>query len=395
MKGKSLNRRLSSTKIRRQQHLLEVTVRADKARAMRFRAVASFICKTIMWVMLLGGAYFGGKELLRRFVWENPDYNLTDIRVSTGDLLQRDQILASAGIDEGMNIFKVDTKKARVALDALPQVERAEIELHFPNRVDITITERRPIAWVTQSANENPTVSANAWLIDARAAVMKPRQIVEQYRHLPHISGVTVEARTGPKVNTVEMESALKLIQLNSDNTRWQVRHIDLTKQWCMIVTDQNNARFTFGLDEVDGQLDRLFRYLKRAEDEQKEIDSINLMVAKFTPVTFRQSTALADDSSTSVDKSAEAEKARDREYLTGKSPAASSAKNAASTQRPGSTPKPGASSARTMQAQAGSKTQKTRTEAKPTPRPQNNSANSASSTNSASPLRKPFRQTN
>jgi POTRA domain, FtsQ-type len=250
----------------------------------------SFFCKTILWLMFLGGAYFGGRELLQRFVWENPDYFLTDIRVSNCELLQRDQILAAASIREGMNVFEVDTKAARAALDALPQVERAEIQRILPNRVDITITERRPIAWVTQSATENPTIAnTSAWLIDARGVVVKPRQIIEQYHHLPHISGVAVaNFAPGQRVKTVEMESALKLIQINADNTRWQVRHIDLGKQWCLIVTDQSNSRITFGLDAIDDQLSRLFRYLERAEAEQREIDTLNLMVVKYTPVTFR-----------------------------------------------------------------------------------------------------------
>lgn len=296
MKGKSLNKRLSSTKIRRQQHLLEVTVRADKARSMRLRAVTSFICKLVLWMLFLGGAYFGGNELLRRFVWENPDYFVTDIRVSNCDLLARDQILATASIREGMNVFEVDTKAARAALDALPQVERAEIQRVLPNRVEITITERRPIAWVTEGANENPTTSPNAWLIDARGVVVKPRQIIAEYHHLPHISGVAVtNFAPGQRVRTVEMESALKLIQINSDNVHWQVHHVDLTKQWCMIVTDQSQARITFGLDAVEDQLERLFRYLDRAEAEKREIDTINLMVVKYTPVTFRQ-TPIGDD---------------------------------------------------------------------------------------------------
>jgi cell division protein FtsQ len=291
MKGKSLNKRLSSTKVRRQQHLLEVTVRADKAREMRFRALTSFICKTILWMLFLGGTYFGGRELLRRFVWENPDYFVTDIRVSACELLARDQVLETASIREGMNVFEVDTKAARAALDALPQVERAEIQRILPNRVEITITERHPIAWVTQGANENPTASAGAWLIDARGVVVKPREIIAEYHHLPHISGVAVaNFAPGQRVQTVEMESALKLIQINSDNAHWQVRHVDLSKQWCMIITDQSHARITFGLDAIDDQLDRLFRYLDRAEAEQREIDTINLMVVKYTPVTFRAS---------------------------------------------------------------------------------------------------------
>lgn len=366
MKGKSLNKRLSSTKIRRQQHLLEVTVRADKARAMRFRAVTSFICKTILWVTFLGAAYFGGRELLRRFVWENPDYFLTDIRVSNCDLLARDQILATASIREGMNVFEVDTKAARAALDALPQVERAEIQRVLPNRVEITITERRPIAWITESANENPTTSANAWLIDARGVVVKPRQIIAEYHHLPHISGVGVSNfAPGQNVRTVEMESALKLIQINSENVHWQVRHVDLSKQWCMTVTDQGQARITFGLDSIDDQLERLFRYLDRAESEKREIETINLMVVKYTPVTFRQTAG-----------------AEDEQIDTTPHPAEHS-----NTVRPTpSTPKPDVPVARATPVTPVQQTSKPKTDTK---------ANSRSSRTSPASLRKPFRQNN
>jgi cell division protein FtsQ len=371
MKGKSLNKRLSSTKVRRQQHLLEVTVRADKARAMRLRAVTSFICKTMLWTMLLGGAYFGGRELLRRFVWENPDYFVTDIRVSACDLLARDQILETASIREGMNVFEVDTKAARAALDALPQVERAEIQRILPNRVEITITERHPIAWVTQGANENPTTSAGAWLIDARGVVVKPRQIIAEYHHLPHISGVAVaNFAPGQRVQTVEMESALKLIQINSDNAHWQVRHVDLSKQWCMIITDQSQARITFGLDAIDDQLDRLFRYLDRAEAEQREIDTINLMVVKYTPVTFRTPANGDDLHAESGTQPVDTLGFREREVA----PA-----------RPApSTPKADIPVARAMQVSPASRDSKSKTDTR---------TNSRSGRTAPPAIRKPFRQ--
>jgi cell division septal protein FtsQ len=156
MKGKSLNKRLSSTKIRKQQHLLEVTVRADKAKAMRMRAVASFIFKTILWTMLLGGAYFGGGELLRRFVWENPDYFLTDIRVSNCELLQRDQILAAASIREGMNVFELNTKVARAALDALRRSSVQRSSVFFRIASISPSPSGGPIAWVTQGREREP-----------------------------------------------------------------------------------------------------------------------------------------------------------------------------------------------------------------------------------------------
>lgn len=288
MKGKIRNQRLSSTRMRKQQHLLEVSVRADKARSIRNRTIIAVTCKTIFWLGLVLGAWFGGGEALRRYVWENPDFALTEIHVSTDGALQREQILQAGEVRAGVNIFKVDTDQVRAGIDKLPQVERAEIRLIRPNRIEITVTERRPVAWVTERAEEIPTASDKAWLIDARGVVMKTKRMIEEYYHLPHISGAQVtDFVPGQRINSVEMQAALEIVRLDTGGARWQPRNLDLSKGYCVIVTDQNHAKITFGLDDIEQQLDRLMRYLDRAEAEKKEIQTVNLLVRKNTPVTF------------------------------------------------------------------------------------------------------------
>jgi cell division septal protein FtsQ len=296
MKSKPRNQRISNSRARKQQHLLEVNVRAEKARSMRQRAILGWSLRLCFAALIIGGGWIGGQELLRRFVWENPDYLLTDVRVSTDGALQREQILQAAGIRTGVNIFTIDSKGARNGLDQLPQVERAEIQRVLPNRVDITIIERRPIAWVTEKQEENPTSNEKAWLIDARGVVMRSRRVLEEYFLLPHISGAPAgDYVAGQRINTVEMQAALELVRRTAEQTRWQPRNIDLSKGYCLIVTDQNHARITFGLDEIELQIDRLHRYLDRADMEKMEIQTVNLIVRKNTPITFH--TGEIDDS--------------------------------------------------------------------------------------------------
>jgi cell division septal protein FtsQ len=288
MKSKPRNERLSNAKVRKQQHLLEVTVRRDKAVSMRNRAVLAFVCKTFLAACLAIGAWIGGKELLRRFLWENPDYLLTDVRVASDGALTCKQILEAAQIVEGRNIFTFNLAKARAELDALPQIERAEIQRVLPSRIDITVTERKPIAWVTSTVEENPLTSKEAFLIDARGVVMRSKVLLPEYEHLPVISGVVLgNFAPGQRVNSFEMQAALDLVRLDADNTRWQARHIDLKKGYCLEVTDNNHAKITFGLDHVDQQFERLFRYLDLVEPTKKEILTVNLMVERNTPITF------------------------------------------------------------------------------------------------------------
>jgi hypothetical protein len=106
--------------------------------------------------------------------------------------------------------------------------------------------------------------------------------------HLPMISGVVLEDFcAGQKANTLEIQAALELIRLNADSTRWQIRSIDVSKGYCLLVTDRARARVTFGLDEIDRQLTRFYRILDYIEPSHREIQTVNLLVERNTPVTF------------------------------------------------------------------------------------------------------------
>ncbi|MHA3773517.1 FtsQ-type POTRA domain-containing protein [Verrucomicrobiota bacterium sgz303538] len=282
------NKRVSRPHQRRQQHLLEVSVRASKAREQRVRRVIGFLFKCVLLAALLGGAWIGAREAIQRFFWQNPSLFLTDVRVDTDGTLTREQILSTASVLEGRNIFRTDLAAARSALDHLPQVERVEIQRTLPNRLDILITERQPIAWVAAPGDADPSTSERSFLVDTRGYVMKSRKLLPEYVHLPIIAGAETENLVaGQKVSTFEMQAALELLRLNADSTRWQVRKIDISKGYCLVVTDRNRAKITFGLDRIDAQLTRLYRLLDFVQPTRQEIRTVNLFVERNTPVTF------------------------------------------------------------------------------------------------------------
>ena len=185
----------------------------------------------------------------------------------------------------------MDIAATRAAVEKLPQVETAEVQRQLPNRLSITITERRPVAWVTAKVADDPTAVENSFLIDVTGTVMRARTILPEYYHMPIISGVeTGNLVPGQRVNTFEMQSALELVRLNADSTRFQVRNIDLAKGYCLVVTDQKRAHITFGLDRLEAQLARLNRLLDVIEPTGKEIQTVNLLVERNVPVTFYES---------------------------------------------------------------------------------------------------------
>ena len=281
------NIRASNKRIRKQQHLLDVKIRKSKEQSRVFWSVVWGTCKCAVAAALLIGGYIGGKRGLQVYVWENPDYMLSEIRYSTDGTLTRTDVVGVSGLAEGTNIFLIDLARARDAINALPQVDRVEIERQFPSRVSIKIAERKPIAWVTKRADEDPSTSATAFLIDARSVAMKPRGVLQQYIHLPIISGFPVEnLADGHRAPNYEIQAALELVRLNAENTKWQITTIDVSTGYCLKVTDNRRIQITFHLDKLEQQLDRLNRLFDRIGARQKELQTVNLFGERNTYAT-------------------------------------------------------------------------------------------------------------
>jgi cell division septal protein FtsQ len=282
------NKRIKKGGARRTHNLLEVSVRPDGERKESILPQIVAVLKVLLVVSTFGGVCFGGKTAMRRLVWENPMYALADIRVSTDGLLTRKQVLEIAEVEEGQNIFSVDLKKARKNLDQLPQVDRVEVRRLVPDRVDIKIIERQPVAWVAPQADSPLAVGEQAMLVDSRGYVMRSRKIQPEHAALPVIIGISMEdVAAGQKLPSAEALAAIDLIRLCADDLRWQPRVVDVSKGYCLIVTDHRKAKITFAFDGIEDQLARLKHLIELVEPTHREFQSVNLMLEKSVPVVF------------------------------------------------------------------------------------------------------------
>ncbi len=291
------NKRLSSFRQRRQQHLLDVKVRSRTAVQHRNRKVLMTLSKAALVIALLGGIYVGARFAAKRFFLDNPDYKLTNIEVQTDGTLQRDQILSVANLREGENIFRVNLARVHDLLQDLPQVDEVEVLRKLPAEIDIRIVERKPIAWITSEKQiADPFASDAAFLVDARGILMKEKKLLPEYLGLPSILGCGSESlQAGKQVESPEVRAALELLHLSTRSfmqTRFQVREIDVSKGYCLIVTDKNHSKVTFGFDNLDLQLQRLEQFLIYSDDAHREIATVNLLVQRNIPVTFAKSPA-------------------------------------------------------------------------------------------------------
>jgi cell division septal protein FtsQ len=286
------NRRVSSFRQRRQQHLLDVKVRSRKAVQHRNRRALVVFSKIALVIALLSAIYVGGRVAAKRFFLDNPDYKLTNIEVQTDGTLQREQILSIAELRDGENIFRVNLAHVHDRLQELPQVDEVEVVRKLPAEIDIRIVERKPIAWITTEKQiADPFASDAAFLVDARGVLMKEKKLLPEYLGLPLILGCASESlEAGNRVQSPEAKAALELLRLSTRSfmqTRFQIREIDVSKGYCLVVTDKNHSRVTFGFDNLDTQLQRLEQFLIYSDDAHRELATVNLLVQRNIPVTF------------------------------------------------------------------------------------------------------------
>jgi cell division protein FtsQ len=242
----------------------------------------------------IAGVVFGAKRALNAWFFENPDYAVRNIDVTTDGKLTRETILKTADVTEGANIFQVNLLQLQERLRSLPQVEESRVQRVLPNKLAISIQERRPVAWVVGSDGVPPNFE-NAFLVDRRGILLKPKGSAPEYAGLPVILGVeTSSLVAGQALDKEEVKAALELLRDAAEilQTRLQIQSIDVSKEYCLVVTDKQRSVVTFGTDDLVVQLRRLERLMNYCDKNSKELQTANLLVQRNIPVTFVQPTA-------------------------------------------------------------------------------------------------------
>src|SRR5437660_12138856 len=292
-RGRPGNQRVSNWRQRRrQQHLLDVKVRSRRATQPRARRVLAVFSKLVFLAGLCAAIYIGAREGAKRFFFENQDYQLRTIELQTDGTLQREHILKVADLHEGENIFSMNLGRMRESLQRLPQVDEVEVVRKLPGEIDIRVVERKPIAWITGDKQiSDPFVSDAAFLVDGRGVLMKEKKLLPEYLGLPLISGCSSELlEAGKVVESPEAKTALELLRLSTRSfmqMRFQIREIDVAISYCLLVSDKNRARVTFGFNDLQTQLRRLEQFLVYCDNSKQELETLNLLVQRNIPVTF------------------------------------------------------------------------------------------------------------
>jgi hypothetical protein len=120
---------------------------------------------------------------------------------------------------------------------------------------------------------------------------MKQKKLLPEYLGLPLIVGCSGESlEAGKTLESPEAKTALELLRLTESSflqTRFQIREIDISKSYCLTVTDKNRSRVMFALNDLEEQLRRLQVFLDYCDNTKQELETLNLVAQRNIPVTF------------------------------------------------------------------------------------------------------------
>jgi cell division septal protein FtsQ len=277
---------------RKELQQLDVKMRSKKETKIRRIHGMKTTMRLAVMVVAFGALAYSGRWVYKKAFLENPDFRLTELRVSTNGTLTQKQVLTVARLREGMNLLTIDLAAVRERLGGMPQVEKVEVLRQLPEELSITIRERAPIAWL-----ECPQLGTRSWsstegyMLDRGGYVLKCTALLPQYRAMPVVRAHQVERiKSGTRIGVEQVMLALDLIRKSNDlfyNDQLEIRMVELTQPYSMVATYNNDAEITFGPEDLDGQLTDLKLILANTVARNRQLATANLMARRNIPVRY------------------------------------------------------------------------------------------------------------
>lgn len=157
------------------------------------------------------------------YLYSAPEMQLIhpgQIEISQTQYVRRSRILELFAADRGHSVLRIPLDQRRRQIEALPWVEHAAVRRALPNRLEIEITERAPVAFLREGA-------AMA-LVDAHGVILP--QPARANFDFPVVTGITVDMTREDRQKRMQLFSDFSHeIELAHPGAMAQVNEVDLS----------------------------------------------------------------------------------------------------------------------------------------------------------------------
>ena len=226
-------------------------------RRRRLRRLVRILPVAALVVLLAAGAALGARWLLT-----TPRLAVASVEVRGASRLPVEQILAAASIAPGTSILGLDTHAVAGRVTALPEVRRADVVREFPNRVVISVEERRPFTLVHGSRLH--------WLDEeGRLLGLAPQAVVPE---VPVVSGLSEQElaslRRAPGPKAQAAIALIKALLRSGSSLTAEISEIDMSRKDGPVLYTADGVEVRLGTEDWEERLARLEGVLAQAVTE-------------------------------------------------------------------------------------------------------------------------------
>lgn len=203
------------------------------------------------------------------------------VRVTGNHNASRDRIMAFFERDRGHSLYVLDPEQRRLQLKSLPWVRDAMVRRVWPNRIEVAIFERVPVAFIRvadgATGDFNNPVKFQLMMIDTEGVMLPVQGAVTQ--NLPLLTGVRDDSDVDSRRQQVDM---MRRVLRALHEYKSKILEVDVSRPDDIRVTcavGGQNFSLILGHEQF---LQRLEMFLKQHEtmrdqmDPRKEYDLTN-----------------------------------------------------------------------------------------------------------------------
>jgi cell division protein FtsQ len=221
--------------------------KARRPRPARRARLRRLVIGVLATAVIIAG---GGAGL--RWLLTTPRFAVASVEVRGVSRVPPDQILAAAAIQRGTNIFKLDTIGVTGRVESLPEVRRADVVRELPNRVVISVEERRPFTLV--HGGRLHWMDEEGRLLGASPEAVAPP--------MPVISGLSAEElasmRTAPGPKARAAIGVIRALLRSGNGLTAEISEIDMSRREGPVLYTVDGVEVRLGTEDWEERLTRL-----------------------------------------------------------------------------------------------------------------------------------------
>lgn len=228
----------------------------------------------------------------KRFFFENEEFVLRRLNIQTDGVLSEARLAEIANVAAGMNLMELDLTAIQGQIEKLPQVEKVSVTREMPDRLNLIVRERMPVAWLSSPAlGIRPWDMERGYLLDAGGNLFRCLDLNDGMKSLPVVESFKIaDPVEGSKIESGGVLAALKLI-IESDKRFLEqgvsVAEVRVRDEWAVECLYKGDLLVTFGVFDLARGLDDLALILEQASASKQQLATVNVAAEKNIPVTF------------------------------------------------------------------------------------------------------------